>query len=129
MLIYDGDCAFCTRSAEWVEARLPLGYPVVAWQTLPSLEDVGLTRDDVEGAAWWLDVTGTPQRGHRAIAFALLAIGAWWALAGRLLLVPPISWLAAVVYALVARYRHRMPGGTAACRVPTAAGGAAGRNG
>jgi predicted DCC family thiol-disulfide oxidoreductase YuxK len=36
---------------------------------------------------------------------------------GWLLLVPPVSWLAIPVYALVARYRYRMPGSTDACRI------------
>ena len=47
----------------------------------------------------------------------LIAIGGLWRVAGHLLLVPPISWVAALVYALVARYRHKLPGGTVACRV------------
>jgi predicted DCC family thiol-disulfide oxidoreductase YuxK len=117
MLIYDGDCGFCTESARWLEARLPLGYPVVAWQELPSLETLGLTEHDVQTAAWWIDVSGRPHRGHRAIARALVACKGAWSIAGWLLLIPPVSWLAAGVYALVARYRHRLPG-EASCKVP-----------
>jgi predicted DCC family thiol-disulfide oxidoreductase YuxK len=117
MLIYDGDCGFCTASARRLEAHLPLGYPVVAWQDLPSLDALGLTEHDVRTAAYWIDVTGQPQRGHRAIAGALIACKGWRALVGRLLLVPPISWLAAGVYWVIAKYRYKLPG-KAACQVP-----------
>jgi predicted DCC family thiol-disulfide oxidoreductase YuxK len=118
VLIYDGDCAFCSSSARWIEERLPLGYPVVPWQSLPDLDAVGLDQREVEEAAWWIDVDGTPRRGHEAIGRALVAIGGAWSLAGRLLLVPPFSWVAAPVYAWIARNRSRLPGGTPACDVP-----------
>jgi len=117
MLVFDGDCGFCTQSAQWIEHRLPLGYPVVPWQDLPSLEALGLTEHDVREAAWWIEVSGRPRRGHRAIAAALIACKGGWAAVGFALRIPPISWVAAGVYALVARFRHRLPG-KAACEVP-----------
>lgn len=118
VLVYDGDCGFCTRSARWIEARLPLGYPVVAWQAIPDLAALGLTEADVQRAAWWIDTDGRAHGGARAIARALIACRGAWSLVGWALLVPPISWLATLVYALVARYRYRLPGATDACRLP-----------
>ena len=32
VLVYDGDCAFCTRCVDWAERHLPLRPRVVAWQ-------------------------------------------------------------------------------------------------
>ena len=115
VLVYDGDCAFCTRSARWVEHRVDGRADVRPWQAL-DLDELGLTEDDVASAAWWVEGKRR-DRGHRSIGRALIAIGGLWGLAGRLLLVPPVSWVAAPVYALVARYRHKMPGGTDACRI------------
>lgn len=117
MLIFDGDCSFCTSSAHWIEARLPEGYPVVPWQRHPDLEALGLSEHDVRAKAWWIDVDGTPHGGGAAIARALIAAGGAWAMAGWVMVVPPISWLAEGAYRLVARYRHRLPGGTPACRL------------
>ena len=37
---------------------------------------------------------------------------------GQLLVTPPFSWAAALGYTLIARFRHRLPGGTAACALP-----------
>jgi predicted DCC family thiol-disulfide oxidoreductase YuxK len=117
VLIYDGDCGFCTASARWIEQRLDPGYPVVPWQSIETLDAFGLTERDVTEAAYWIDVRGRAQRGARAIAHSLMASRRPWPVAGRVLLLPPISWLAALVYAWVARNRHRLPGATDACAI------------
>lgn len=53
--------------------------------------------------------------GAEAIADALLVCRRPWPVAGELLRLRGIDRLAALIYRLVARYRHRLPGGTAAC--------------
>ncbi len=125
MLVFDGDCAFCTSSAAWIERRLPADVRVAPWQIL-DLDELGLTEADVTTAAYWIDSDGAAHRGHLAIGRSLIAAGGAWALVGRLIVVPPVSWLAAPVYRLIARYRHRMPGATDACRVDLSSSGAPG---
>jgi predicted DCC family thiol-disulfide oxidoreductase YuxK len=119
VLVYDGDCSFCTASAEWVAARWEGPASAVAWQSLApgELERLGLSIDDVRTAAWWIDETGRRSRGHLAIVQALAATSGWSAVCGRLLLIPPFRWLGAAVYPVLARWRHRLPGGTPACRM------------
>jgi predicted DCC family thiol-disulfide oxidoreductase YuxK len=116
MLIFDGDCGFCTTTANWAGRRLPDDVRVVAWQFV-ELDDLGLTVDDVTTAAWWVDRWGHAHRGAQAAARALVAMGAPWAALGWIGRVPPASWVAAGLYRLVARYRYRLPGGTPACRL------------
>jgi len=55
--------------------------------------------------------------GARAIARALIAAGGLWEILGRVLLFPPISWISALGYRIIARYRHFLPGGTPACKL------------
>lgn len=117
MLIYDGDCGFCTTSARWIARRLPDDVRVVAWQSLDDLAAHGLTVDDVTSAAWWVEPDGSPRGGHLAIGAALRAAGGAWGLVGRALLAPPLRWIGGPVYRLVARYRYRLPGATDACRL------------
>jgi len=119
LLVFDGDCGFCTRSARWIEARVPDGRVVVRPGQALDLAEVGLTADDVERAAWLIDDDGRRHRGHAAVARSLQAIGGFWRLAGSVMRVPPVSWLARAVYALVAQNRHRLPGATDACRLDT----------
>lgn len=122
ILIHDGDCAFCTRSARWIEARWRPGTArSVASQHLDdaALATYGLTRADVTAAAWWIASDGTTSRGDRAIGAALRAAPGWPNRLGRALALPGIRSLAPIGYALVARNRHRLPGATPACAVPS----------
>ncbi len=114
-LVYDADCGFCTSSAEWLLRHGECA--VVPWQRL-DLEEVGLTREGVTTAAYWLTPTQPPRRGARAIAAAMRTCGPVYRLLGRLIDLPPVRPLAAVAYGLVAKYRYKLPGGTNACRMP-----------
>lgn len=120
LLVYDGDCGFCTTSAKWAEAGLPDTADVQPWQAL-DLDELGITERDAVTAAWWFDADGRKHRGSHAAAEVLVASTARWRrLAGHLLRIPPFSWLGVPIYALVARYRYKLPGSTDACRVPAA---------
>lgn len=117
MLVYDADCAFCTRYALWVAERMR-GSRVEPWQSgALTLERAGLTPDDCIEASWWVDEHGAPLRGEHAIAQSLLQAGGWWRLLGLVLQTPGVSYLSAVGYRFVAENRQLMPGGTAACAV------------
>jgi len=117
--IFDGDCGFCTSSAHWLQKQFRHGERAEAGQLLDNrvLESLGLTRTDVEQAAWWVDAKGNLARGHRAIGKALQVGGAHRRVAGWLTLTPPTSWLAAGLYDVVVRWRYRLPGGRPACRI------------
>ena len=117
LLVFDGDCGFCTSSARWIEARLPSNTEVSPWQVL-DLDSLGLSNHDVTTAAWWIDDNGQKWRGHAAIGRSLATAGGGWGLLGRTVATPPVSWIARPLYALVARYRYRLPGATDACRLP-----------
>ena len=121
-LIYDGECAFCKRCAAWIAARLPTGTPVLASQQT-DLTALGLSAEQAAEAAWWINTDGQPHRGHTAIAAALQACEGGWGRLGRVLTVPVISTLAAGVYELVARNRHRL--GCRNCLEKTSRGGPA----
>jgi hypothetical protein len=69
-------------------------------------------------AAGWLVGGHVAATGAGAIAASLVHRGGSWWLAGRTLQLPVVRALADVVYAVVARNRHRLPGGTDACQVP-----------
>jgi len=117
LLIYDGDCGFCTTTAAWIEHQLPVDSATVTpWQWLSEehLAARGLTLDDVRRKVWWSGPRGSVG-GAKAIAAALRATRGPWALIGVILATPPMSWLAIPGYWLTARYRHKLPGATPAC--------------
>ena len=116
-LVYDADCGFCTSCAQWVSKRSDC--TITPWQALATgdggLAAHSLTEQDVMDAAWWLAVDNQLS-GARAIAAALRSCGLPWSVLGRLIDLPPLRPLAAVVYRWVARNRYRLPGST--CEVP-----------
>lgn len=118
MLLYDGDCGFCTWSAGLLEKIGPEA-EIAAWQ-LTDLTALGVTVEQTTEAVQWVGPDGTVRSGHEAIAATLSSAGLPWKLAGRVLLLPGISSLAAKAYRLVANNRYRLPGSTPACARPTA---------
>lgn len=120
LLIFDGDCGFCTTAVEWLKRNLPV-MPAAAPYQWTDLAAYGLTTAEA-AAKLRMAVDGQVFAGHLAIS-ALLRHqpSALWRFGGWLLASPPFSPFAAAGYALVARYRHRLPGGTPACAMRPAA--------
>ncbi|KAA6221267.1 DUF393 domain-containing protein [Streptomyces albofaciens JCM 4342] len=118
VLVYDGDCGFCTTSVRFAERRIRPRCTVTAWQ-FADLEALGVTRERAEHEVLWITPAGTVYGGAQAVAKLLMSARGGWAVPGALLTLPPFRQLAHVVYRLVADNRHRMPGGTAACSLPS----------
>ncbi len=117
--VFDGDCAFCSSCARFVERRIPTRAAVVAWQRA-DLGALGLSEADCEQAVQWVGADGERASGAAAIGRLLVDAGSFWRPLGRALLVPPLSWFGPPAYRLVARHRDRLPGGTKACALPQA---------
>jgi predicted DCC family thiol-disulfide oxidoreductase YuxK len=115
VLLYDGDCAFCTSCARLVERRIGPDAEVLAWQ-FADLAELGVSEEQAADAVQWVRADGAVRSGHEAIAAMLESAGPVWRIAGRALLLPGVSWTAARAYRLVADNRHRLPGGTPACQ-------------
>jgi predicted DCC family thiol-disulfide oxidoreductase YuxK len=113
-LIYDGDCAFCTRAAQLARRLLPAGCAVAPWQAT-DLASIGVAAARAQREVLWVAPSGRTVGGARAVAAALRAAGGLWVVPGVLLRLPPLAWIASGVYRLVAANRGRLPGGTAAC--------------
>ena len=116
-LIFDGDCGFCTSAANFVVKHS--SYPIVAhaWQ-LTDVSRFGLIEHQVAERVYF-SVSGQNYGGHLAFAYILFVQDNWFLkAAGWIMTVPPVCWLASLGYRLVARFRHRLPGGTPACKLP-----------
>lgn len=122
VFLYDGDCAFCTSCARFIERHIPSSAEVTPWQ-FADLDALGVSQADAEASVQWIPARpGGALRaaGPAAIARLLVDAGSYWRPLGRLLDLRPIRWMAGRAYRLIARNRHRLPGGTAACRLPQA---------
>ena len=121
LLIFDGDCAFCTSSAHWLARRLhnPNGQNarLVPWQ-FTDLTALGTTAARAQREALWVGTDGTIYGGAAAFAQWLKFRGGAYAIGGSVMDLPVVRTLAAAVYSVIAKNRHRMPGGSPACALP-----------
>lgn len=114
LLLYDGECGFCTRSVRLLErfARKP-------FTKRPASEVLSRLPDEVArtvaGQMLWLEPDGTVWGGSQALLRALRATG--WPGLAFLLGNPLVRPLTRAAYRLVARLRHRLSPAT--CELPT----------
>jgi predicted DCC family thiol-disulfide oxidoreductase YuxK len=128
VLLYDGDCAFCSSSVRYAERW----FETSRWETVPfQFADLGALAEFTGGQVTGLRAEHevlwiTPDRrvygGAQAVARLLLRTRRpLWSALGGLMTLPPFAQAAAVGYRLVAANRQRLPGGTPACALPPAA--------
>ena len=115
LLIYDGDCGFCTQTARRFSDLAGESASIAPWQAL-DLTEYGLTEEDVAEAAYFV-IDGRSYSGADAFAAGLQSCRGIWRLAGNVFAVPPAMWVARALYPIVAKNRHKLPGATDACRL------------
>jgi predicted DCC family thiol-disulfide oxidoreductase YuxK len=113
VLVFDGECGFCTRAVGWL--RLADGKRLI--ETVPYQrggvpERLGLSRERCAESVHWRGPDGTVASGAAAISAALaVALDAEWP--GRLYL--RTGSAQERLYRWVAAHRHRLPGITPWC--------------
>lgn len=120
ILIFDGDCGFCTSSVQWLGRTLPAMPKSLPFQWV-TLEDWGLSHDDAAARVWLITSNGSDHLhqygGYLAVSVLLRrqpTLG--WRFLGVLLDTPPFSFVSGIAYSLIARFRYLLPGGTPACK-------------
>jgi predicted DCC family thiol-disulfide oxidoreductase YuxK len=120
VLIYDGDCQFCQLSLEFGIKNLRIFPQYVAFQKI-NPKEFGLTEDQVRSQIWLAPrypAEGASLGGHLAAGAILGLQPSFWLRAlGWLTSNPPTSWVAELIYRLIAANRHRLPGGSRACKI------------
>jgi predicted DCC family thiol-disulfide oxidoreductase YuxK len=117
VLVFDGDCGFCTMTVGILGRLVKPRCEAVPWQRA-DLGALGIDRHRAQYEALWVTPAGVVYGGVQAVAKLLMSTGGAWAVAGAVLTLPPVRWAAHGVYRLVADHRGRLPGGTAACAMP-----------
>jgi predicted DCC family thiol-disulfide oxidoreductase YuxK len=116
VLIFDGDCGFCTSASNFIKAKSSVPIEIHPWQFI-DVSEYGLTQAQVAAKVYFV-AEGVAYSGHEAFASILARQTNWLLkLAGTALMAPPLCWLARPGYWLVAKFRHKLPGGTPACKL------------
>jgi predicted DCC family thiol-disulfide oxidoreductase YuxK len=105
LLLWDGTCGFCARSAAWIERRDRQHlFDIVAYQEAPSPPMTSSLRAACTRSMHVIASDGRILRGGRACLFVLARLG--HPLAARILSLPPLVWLVELGYRLVASNRR-----------------------
>ncbi len=116
VLIFDGDCAFCSSSARLLRKITQNKIALEPYQFL-NLKDYDLTEEQTSKSVYFVTKSETFSAA-KAIAKCLMAAKTPWSIAGFLMNIPVVISIAELVYVLVAKNRHRLPGGTPECSLP-----------
>ncbi|MFE2050557.1 thiol-disulfide oxidoreductase DCC family protein [Streptomyces sp. NPDC059459] len=119
VLVFDGDCGFCTTAVRVIERKVRPRCETLPWQR-SDLAEYGVSEERARREVLWATPTGSVHGGAKAVSKLLLSAGGGWSVVGAVLALAPARWAAAGVYRPVAASRGRLPGGTPACALPDA---------
>lgn len=125
MLVFDGDCAFCTMVVDQVRRLVRPRATIVAWQHA-DLGRLGLTAEACRASVQWVPGPGVALSRGSAVTAVLRAGRGPWPVVGRVLQWPLVRLVTDAGYRVVAANRYRLPGSTPACQLPQAVGTPAG---
>jgi predicted DCC family thiol-disulfide oxidoreductase YuxK len=117
LLIFDGDCGFCTTTANWIVRHSSVAVAAKPYQWT-NLEPLGLTLDEAEAKVQlvWDDLIYS---GHKCFGkLLMIQRNPLIRLVGRVVNSKALDGISARAYDWVAKNRHRLPGGTPACKMP-----------
>ena len=117
ILIFDGDCGFCTTTANFIEKNSTAKVDAQPYQWA-KLADFGLTENEA-AAKVQLVSGGKIYAGHHCMAkLLLLQPNPILKFVGAVMVMPSVDPISAKVYDWVAANRQKLPGGTPACKMP-----------
>lgn len=116
-LIFDGDCGFCTSTANWITKNSLVKIEAQPYQWA-KLADFGLTEKEASSKVQLIS-GGKIYAGHHCMAkLLLLQPNRFLKFIGAVMVMPSIDPISAKVYDWVAANRQNLPGGTPACQMP-----------
>lgn len=108
VLLFDGTCGPCTRSANWIRRRDPAGrIEVLPNQAPGALAAYGVTRAEADRSAWAIEPGGRRLKGAAALNRVLLELGGGWRLLARPYRLPLLAAAEEAIYRWVAAHRSR----------------------
>lgn len=116
VLVFDGDCGFCTWSVYQIRRFVRPHAEIVPWQ-LTDLDALGVTPDECMQAVQFVTSAGLHSSGSRAVAELFRHSPIPWPALGVIMDWPGISFVADRAYKWIAANRYKLPGATPACKV------------
>lgn len=117
LFLFDGDCGLCENAVERMKSRIAPPIDFANYQSV-DIGALGVSLASCLEGPVLVRADGTHVVGVGAMAGMLRTAGYPYRLFGRVMLVRGVLPLLTRVQAIFYRNRHRLPGGTEACRIP-----------
>ena len=114
LMIFDGDCGFCTSSVNVIKRWIRPDCDIEPWQ-LTAIEQFNLTPEECSTAVQYVDADRGVHSGSRAVMRMLRDAPLPWPVLGAIGDAPGIAWVADRTYRWIALNREKLPGSTPAC--------------
>jgi predicted DCC family thiol-disulfide oxidoreductase YuxK len=117
LFLFDGDCGLCENAVDRMKSRIA---PPIDFATYQSVDigALGVSLATCLEGPVLVRADGTHVVGVGAMAGMLRTARYPYRFFGRVMMAPGVSQLLNRVQAVFYRNRHRLPGGTEACRIP-----------
>ncbi|MEO0067399.1 MAG: hypothetical protein RJB63_524 [Actinomycetota bacterium] len=117
VLVFDGDCGFCTTTANWIKKNSRVAFEITPYQWT-DLYQYGLTTEEA-AAKVQLVIGDKVFAGHYCMSkLLLIQPNPLLKLIGALMVMPGAEPISAKIYTWIATNRQKLPGGTPACKMP-----------
>jgi len=116
VVIYDGDCSFCSSAARFAERKVAPKLTYSPYQ-FTELAKYGIATEQAQNSLKFVSDSGEVLSAHLAVSQIMRSGNRLWKLLGIIIDLPVFKLVAALSYILIAKYRHKLPGGTPACKM------------
>lgn len=116
IVIYDGDCAFCSSAARFAQRRVAPNLNYSPYQ-LTELTKYGITTEQAKSSLKFVKANGEVLSANFAVSQIMRNGNKFWRMLSVITTLPIIRSLAALGYKVTAKYRHKLPGGTPTCKM------------
>jgi predicted DCC family thiol-disulfide oxidoreductase YuxK len=120
LMIFDGDCGFCTASVNVIRRWIHPDCDIEPWQ-FTAIEEFDLTPEECTTAVQFVTGDRNVYSGSRAVMQMLRTAPLPWPVLGAIGDAPGVAFIADRVYRWIATNREKLPGSTPACAVNAAA--------
>lgn len=117
LFLFDGDCGLCQKAIDRMKSRIAPRIDFATYQSV-DLDALGVTLATCLEGPVLVRADGSHVVGVGAMAGMLRTARNPYPFFGRVMMAPVVSQLLNRVQSVFYQNRHRLPGGTEACRLP-----------
>lgn len=116
VLLFDGDCSFCTTSINLIKKYAKNSVHIIPYQKV-NLKEYGLDENYCERYIHFICQNKNKYTGAKAFSEFFRYCGFRGRVLGSVIRFFEIFKLSTLIYSIISKFRHKLPGGTPECKL------------